>query len=436
MRENEGTFSKGDAISLPLGRAFAAADTLLTRLRAHPEVLWADTLGGLRRGDEFVGDVELLIASDNPALPLADLAATFTDADITRHDPDRLELILSGITVGIRGWRQEEAEARMLQLTGSHPHLEALRQRAAAQGLDLRPDGLYEVGGTRVAASEPAIYDTLGLAFVAPELRQGRGEIEAAARNELPRLVERADIRGDLHMHTQWSDGRDTVLEMAAAAARLGYEYIAITDHSASAGASRTLAADAVARQADDIAAAREQYPGLHIAHGCEVDILGDGRLDFPDDVLEQFDIVLASLHHRPETATADRLALYGAAMRHPLVSIVTHPSNRLFPHREGYDLDVEALCDIAKATGTALEIDGAPSHLDLNAAAARQARDAGATLCIDSDAHRTEALGQQMQLGLLLARQAWVEPRHVLNTRPWREIAAGIAAKRRGGGR
>jgi DNA polymerase (family 10) len=396
-------------------------------------VIWADALGALRRGDELVAEVELLAAGVNPAAALGDLAAGLDPAQVTRHDADRLEVVQDGVSVGIRGWSQDDAEARLLQLTGSSAHLDQLRAVADHLHLALRPDGLYGENGARIAASEPAIYEALGLPFVEPELRQGTGEIAAAQRGELPHLVARSDIRGDLHMHTNWSDGRDSVDAMVGAAVALGYEYIAITDHSKSSGASRNLAEDDVARQRDEIAEAAERYPFIKILHGCEVDILGDGTLDFPDRVLERFDIVLASLHNRPEPLVLDRLELYRLAMRHPLVSIVTHPSNRLFPRREGYDLDLDALFETAVETGAVLEIDGAPSHLDLDAASARRAKAAGVMLAIDSDAHRTEALHRHMRLGLLVARQAWVPPTQVLNTRPFSEITERIAAKRRG---
>lgn len=396
-------------------------------------MIWADALGALRRGDELVAEVELLAASSDPEAVLAAVATDLGPAQIVRHDADRLEVVQDGVTVGIRSWTQEEAEARLLQLTGSGPHLEQLRAVALDLQLALRPDGLYDAQDVRVAASEPAIYDGLGLQFVPPELRQGIDEVTAARQRQLPGLVERSDIRGDLHMHTHWSDGRDSVDAMVAAAVALGYEYVAITDHSPTSGASRNLTEESVARQRDEIAEARERYPFITILHGCEVDILGDGTLDFPDHVLEDFDIVLASLHNRPEPPSLERLELYRLAMQHPLVSIVTHPSNRLFPRREGYDLDLDALFEIAVRTGTVLEIDGAPSHLDLDAASARRARAAGVLLAIDSDAHRTEALARHMQLGLLIARQAWLTPAQVLNTRPLGEISARIAAKRRG---
>jgi DNA polymerase (family 10) len=218
---------------------------------------------------------------------------------------------------------------------------------------------------------------------------------------------------------------------MVSAGRALGYDYVAITDHSQRSAASRNLTTDGVKRQADEIAALREKYPDIAILHGCEVDIMPDGRLDFPDKVLERFDIVLASLHdsagHSPERLQER----YEAAMHHPLVSLITHPSNRTLPHKPGYPLDYDRLFETAARTGTAVEVDGAPAHLDLNGALARRAVAAGAVLTVDSDCHRADALGRQMQLGVITARRGWVEPRHVLNTRPLEEVRAAIARKR-----
>ena len=232
-------------------------------------------------------------------------------------------------------------------------------------------------------------------------------------------------------MHSDWSDGRDSMEAMVAACSALGYEYIAITDHSPRAMASRALTLDGVARQAEEIAGLRDRYPDMQILHGCEVDILPDGRLDFPDSVLEQFDIVLASLHddagHAPEALERR----YLAAMKHPMVAVITHPTNRLIPHRRGYDLDYDRIFTAAAETGTVVEIDGAPAHLDLDGALARRAIAAGATVVIDSDCHRADALGRQMDLGLITARRGWVEARHVLNSRPLSEVRALFGRKR-----
>jgi DNA polymerase (family 10) len=232
-------------------------------------------------------------------------------------------------------------------------------------------------------------------------------------------------------MHTTWSDGRDSVESMVDTCRALGYRYVAITDHSPHSAATRNLSIDGVKRQAEEIANVRRRYPEIAILHGCEVDILPDGRLDFHDRVLERFDIVLASLHERAGQSPDQLMKRYAGAMRHPLVTLITHPTNRMVPHKRGYDLDYDRLFEIAVETRTIVEIDGSPSHLDLDGALARRAIAAGATVAIDSDCHRAEMLDRQMRLGIVTARRGWVEARHVLNTRPLEEVRAVIAAKR-----
>jgi len=247
----------------------------------------------------------------------------------------------------------------------------------------------------------------------------------------VPTLVTRADIRGDLHMHTTFSDGQNSLREMVHSCAVLGYEYMAISDHSEHAAASRTLSADLLERQREEIARLREEYPRLTVFHGIEADILPNGSIDCPDAILASLDLVLASLHERAGHDGRQLTARCLQAIRHPLVTIIPHPANQLVGRRAGYDMDYAAIYEAAAETGTALEIDGAPGHLDLDGEHARDAVASGVTVTIDSDCHRARALERQMRLGIGTARRGWVEPRHVLNTRPLTEVRAFIAAKR-----
>jgi DNA polymerase (family 10) len=283
------------------------------------------------------------------------------------------------------------------------------------------------------AASEPTVYRHLGLPFIPPELREGTGEIAAAERGELPTLVADTHIRGDLHMHSTWSDGRDSIATMVSASQQLGYEYVAITDHSQRAFSSRKLSLDDIAPQREEIVALRERMPGITILHGVEADILRDGSLDFDDDVLDGFDIVLASLHDHAGQSRTELMARYLRAIRHPLVNVITHPANRTPAQSSGYDLDFDTLFAAAAATGTAMEVDGAPGHLDMDGVLARRAAKAGVRITIDSDCHRAEALGRQMRFGVGTARRGWVEPHHVLNTQSVDQVRDFVAAKRAG---
>jgi DNA polymerase (family 10) len=417
---------------IPLGRAVTLAQPLLDRLLAGG-AHWAVPAGSLRRGQDLVGDVELVAAHDAPAAILDELAHLPDVARILHRGPRRLYVVVDRVQIGVRCPAPVEAGAVLLHLTGSRDHVRTLAALAAERGLTLTARGL-ETGADRpgpIGGCEEEIYQALGLPLIPAEIRDDSEAIEAARSGRLPPLVSRADIRGDLHLHTHYSDGHDSIEAMVQAALALGYEYIAITDHSPHSAATRNLTADAVDRQADEIAGLRERYPQIGILHGCEVDILADGRLDFRDALLRRFDIVLASLHEPKGHSPEQLLRRYVAAMAHPLVAVITHPTNRLIPYRPPYQLDFDRLFAAAVETQTVIEIDGAPAHLDLDGALARRAVAAGATVVIDSDCHRAELLGRQMELGVMTARRGWVEARQVLNTRPLPEVRAMIAAKK-----
>ena len=419
---------------LPLGRATAIADPFLTALRASSAVEWAEPIGSLRRGQDTVGDIEIVAATARPSDAIDELLQLRPAPHALHRSERRIYVLNERIQVGIRLVDPANAGSTLLYLSGSLAHLEALGAHAASAGWTLTPEGLRtSEGALQPAATEDEIYAALGLPCIPVEIRHGQDEIAAAARGSLPELVSRRHIRGDLHMHSTWSDGRDSIEAMVETCRALKYEYIAITDHSPHSAASRNLTVDGAKQQAEEIAALRERCPDIAILHGCEVDILPDGRLDFPDRTLERFDIVLASLHESAGHTPDQLMKRYVSAMKHPLVTMITHPTNRLVPHRRGYDLDYDRLFEVAVETRTVVEIDGSPVHLDLDGALARRAVAAGVTLAIDSDCHRAEMLDRQMTFGVLTARRGWVEARHVLNTRPLGAVRAAIAAKRGG---
>jgi len=325
----------------------------------------------------------------------------------------------------------DQVGAGLVWHTGSRQHTEQLQQRAARFGLTFLNGQLRRNGALVSAPTEDDVYKHLELPVIPPELREGDGEIQAADRGELPGLVTTEAILGDLHMHTTWSDGRDTLEMMVYASKSLGYQYVAITDHSERAWSSRKLSASDVTRQREEIEAVRRHLQGIDVLHGIEVDIMKDGSLDFSDEVLEGFDIVLASLHDHGGQSGDELTARYLRAIEHPLVNIIPHPANRSPAVSDGYDIDFEQLFAAATTTGTALEIDGAPGHLDMDGSVARRATAAGVTVTIDSDCHRAEALSRQMRFGVGTARRGWVEARHVLNTQSVDAVRAFVAAKR-----
>ncbi len=410
-----------------LGRAHEVVESIASEL-GGASIERIEAVGSLRRFDATVGDITLLVSSRHPD----DVVARIGRLGGTRLErlraADRITIEYGRHEVTVRIVHPEAFGASMLAHTGSFAHLRSLERHAARKGRTA-PMALADHAIWR-GLTEAQIYERLGLPFIAPELREGAGEVEAASEDRLPDLVTRADIRGDLHMHTVWSDGRDSIETMARRARSLGYEYIAITDHSP-ASVGRGLDADDVRRQRDEIERTRDLVPDLTILHGIEVDILPDGALDLPDRTLARLDIVLASLHDGAGHDARLLTERYLAAMRHPLVHVVTHPANRAVGVHDGYSLDFDRLIEAAVQTGTVLEIDGAPAHLDMEGPLARRAVSGGALVAIDSDCHWSEWLDRQMTFGVATARRGWVEARHVINTRPVEELRALLERKR-----
>jgi DNA polymerase (family 10) len=419
---------------LNLGRAHALATAVAQHVqRAGLPVIALAPVGSLRRFAPEIGDVTLLAvaAADRHADVLDGLATLTPSISVLRRTETSIALSTDKGPMAVHLTTPRDAGAAMLWHTGSRKHTEAVRARARARGYDFANGRLHRAGTHVETPSEDVIYSRLELPYIPPELREDGTEVAEAERNGLPQLVAVPHIRGDLHSHTSWSDGRDTSERMVQAARDLGYDYLAITDHSERSFASRTLAEADVPKQRAEIDALRARMPGITVLHGVEVDIMPDGTLDFPDDVLRGFDIVLASLHDDSGHDRERLTARYLSAIRHPLVNVITHPANRSPGARAGYDLDYDRLFEAAVRTGTAMEIDGAPGHLDMDGAVARRAIQRGVTVVVDSDCHRAENLARQMEFGVGTARRGWLEPRHVLNTKGIAEIRAFVARKR-----
>jgi DNA polymerase (family 10) len=404
---------------LLLGRAWDLLDRCVASIRSASSTIQAvEPAGGIRLAESLISSLTLVVRADDAEEALDAILSATDIANVSRRSDRHIAGRYQQAEIDIHVALPHEHGSVLFHATGSPEHVQQVLSRGV-------PDRPY--------SSEEELYASAGLAYVPPEVRHANGEVEAAASGRFPRLVDVSDIRGDLHMHTLFSDGRDPLVAMVEGCDALGYEYMAITDHSTGAGASRTLTRDSIARQRDEIDQMRERFPHMAIFHGCEVDILPDGRLDFEDSLLERFDLILASLHQRAGQDGARLTERSLQTIRHPLVNVLCHPANQLVGSTPPYPLDFEAIYRAAAETGTALEIDGAPGHLDLDGDHARAAAAAGATLTIDSDCHRVEALGRQMSFGTGLARRGWVEPSRVLNTRPLTEVRAFIAAKRSG---
>ena len=399
-----------------LGRAAEIASGIIAAISEHcPAVEALEVSGGVRRAEPLVPGIVVVGRAADPMRAIQDVGGLPHVSEVLHKSARRVLLFFEGYEVDVRICAADDYGSVLFTTTGPPSHVADVFKRRAR----------------RLAATEADVYGHAGLACLPPETRHAPDAIERAESPRIPALVQVADIRGDLHMHTSYSDGRDTLRQMVQAARALGDEYIAITDHSEHAGASRTLTLDDLARQRGEIERVRAEVPGMAILHGIEADILPNGSLDCPDAVLATLDIVLASLHD-PDGQDGKRLTKRClAAIRHPLVSVITHPTNQLVGRREGYDMDYDAVYAAAAETGTALEVDGAPSHLDLDGERAGAAVRAGVTLVIDSDCHRAPALGRQMQMGVGTARRGWVEARHVLNTGRLADVRAFLARKR-----
>jgi DNA polymerase (family 10) len=312
-------------------------------------------------------------------------------------------------------------------MTGSGEHNAALRERALRSGMSVSEYGVLDqaIGRTRTCASEAELYELLQLDFIEPELRENRGELEAARADGgdgLPQLIELADIRGDLHAHTVASDGHNTIDEMAAAALARGYDFLAITDHSASHGFGNDVSPAQLRRQIELVREANARIDGIELLAGSEVNVLPDGSLDYADELLRELDWVIASVHTSFAIGSQAMTERMIAAIEHPLVDAIGHPTGRLIERRSPYELDLDAVFAAAARAGTLLEINANPARRDLNEINARAARAAGVRLVINSDAHRVRTL-ENMRWGIATARRAWLTREDVFNTRPWREV-------------
>jgi DNA polymerase (family X) len=402
--------------AIELGEALAAG------LREHgPKDGYVQLAGSVRRGVESVKDIDL-VAVTTDAEQLAGVLVSLEQIErVSASGPAGARgRAHSGLGVDLRIAAPEQLGNLLQHFTGSAAHNTALRELAVRNGLHVSEYGVKDDadGSTRTCATEAEVYGLLGLPYVEPELRENRGELE----EELPHLIELKDIRGDLHCHTVASDGKATIEEMAQAARELGYEYLAITDHSASHGFGNAVSPEQLREQIERVAEVDARLEGIRLLAGSEVNILPDGTLDYEDELLERLDWVVASVHTAFGMSEAEMTERMIAAIEHPLVDAIGHPTGRLIVRREPYAVDLEAVFAAAAKTGTLLEINANPDRRDLSEAHARAAVRAGVGIVIDSDAHRPQTL-QNMRWGVLTARRGWLSKANVVNTRPWAQV-------------
>jgi DNA polymerase (family 10) len=400
--------------------AWILADSLLTTLRTQSGVVRAEIAGSLRRAAETVGDLDLLVACADPEAMCRDFSHLPQVSDVIGQGGTKTSVrVRSGMQVDLRAVKPESFGAAWQYFTGSQAHNVQLRARAERLGkLKINEYGVYTEDGRRVAGdTEESVYAAVGCAWIPPELREGRGEIELAADGPLPALVQEQDLRGDLHTHSNWSDGHNEIAVMARAAAARGYRYIALTDHTQSLTIAQGLTPERFRARAVEIAAVNAQSGVARVLNGAEVDILPDGSLDLPDDCLASLDLVVASVHtalDQPKDVITQRVL---RALRSPHVDVLAHPTSRRLDRRGETRVDVDAVIAEAVKTGTALEINSSPMRLDLNDTWARKAREAGALLAIDNDAHYP-AEYEYARYGCAIGRRAGLTVDQVLNTR------------------
>lgn len=405
----------------PIGRALPTAESVMAALReSDPDISLLTPAGSLRRWEETIGDVDLVAITPNPVELGRCLAALPQVSEILVNGPRKTSVVVEpGLQIDLRTGDTESIGAMLQYFTGSQQHNIRLRDFANRMGLSLNEYGITNVesGEVEVFADEASFYNRLGLPWVHPELRVGMWELDAAQNGTLPELVEAKHLRGDLHLHSEWSDGHDPIETMVATAASLGYEYMALTDHSQGLGVANGLTPERLASQRQVLRQLQDRYD-MRILAGSEVDIRSDGRMDFPDEVLAELDVVVASVHNAMSQDRDTMTRRIIRAMEHPSVTIIGHLSTRLLGERPPTEFDLEAVLQAARDTGTALEINASPERLDLKDTHAYRARELGVPLVISTDSHHHSQLSGG-RFGVAVARRAWCEPRHVLNTLP-----------------
>ncbi|HEX3034063.1 MAG TPA: DNA polymerase/3'-5' exonuclease PolX [Thermodesulfobacteriota bacterium] len=424
-------FLKQSGKRTPLGIALPMAGEILKQLRGILGTEGTIVTGSLRRMKETVGDLDILTMADNGE----EVIGAFTKLPLVKEvltagDTKGSVILKNGVQVDLLVIQPESYGAALVYFTGSKEHTVKLRTIALRKGLRINEYGIFR-GDKKIAGeTEGEVYKVLGLPWIPPEIREDRGEIEAAPDGGLPNLVELTDIRGDLHMHSNWSDGRATIEEMALSAKKLGYEYVAITDHSPSSRIAGGLSVERLYEKKKEVEAVNKKVKGINVLMGAEVDIKGDGSLDYPDDVLRDLDVVLVSIHSGFKMDRDSMTKRIIKALQNPLSHSLTHPTGRLIGEREAYQVDIDEVIRAVKKYGKAIELNSHYMRLDLNDINIRKAIDSGAKILISTDSHHPDHLSM-MGLGVATARRGWAEKNDVLNTMPFEELSRWLSEVR-----
>ncbi len=417
--------AEGPAQRVLLSAVLAIGEQIVTHLRAHPGADRVEIAGSARRMTDTCKDLDIVATAHDPAALTQEFSAMELLGDVGGSgEASARGVTHNGLKIDFRVVEPDQFGNVLQHLTGSKQHNVQLREYAVRRGMHVSEYGIEsdETGKTHRCPTEERVYELLGLPYIEPELREGRGELQAAIAGELPKLVTEKDLKGDLHSHTTLSDGRSSLKDMAKAARERGYRYLAVTDHSATHGFGNDVQADQLLRQVERVRMLSEQLEGFTVLAGTEVNINVDGSLDYADEVLEELDWIVASTHtsFRMDEDTMTKRMM--AAMDHPLVDVIGHPTGRMILRREPYAVNVEQLVAHAAATGTFLEINANPNRRDLNDTHARLAAEAGVLIVINSDAHSARTLNV-IRYGVATARRAWLTKANVANTRTWPQL-------------
>jgi DNA polymerase (family 10) len=413
----------------PLGKVLPVTNDILEHLKRKAPVKKLSVAGSIRRWKDTIKDIDILATSQDPKAVMNAFVHLPHVKDVLMHGPTKSSVLIhGGLQVDLRVVEEGSFGAALAYFTGSKAHNIRLREMALKSGLKINEYGIFrerddkKLGGKE----EEDIYRILGLPYISPELREDAGEVEAAIEGRLPKLVELRDIKGDLHVHSKWSDGSHDFEELIDEAKKRGYEYIAITDHSKGLGIARGLSAERLMEEKEEIDAINKRLRGFRLITGIEVDIRSDGNMDLPDDVLKKLEIVVASIHSGFRQSKEQITKRLVSAMRNPYVSVIAHPTGRLIGERDPYDVNMNEILKVAKETGTAIEINAYPIRLDLNDVYAKMAKEMGVQIVISTDTHITTQF-DYMGYGVSIARRGWLEKKDVLNTLSYSSLVKAL---------
>ncbi len=428
MLETKGT-------RLLLGEAYPIGDAYVDYLRSAEKIDRVSVGGSLRRGKETIGDIDILVGDDEPAKVMEAFIAYPKVKDVMMRGPTKSSVMLeNGIQVDLRVVDPKSWGAALVYFTGSKDHNVTIRSIGVQMGLKLNEYGLFERDSGKMIAggTEEDVYKALGLHWMPPEIREAGGEIEASKSNKLPTLVEHAEIKGDFHTHTEWSDGSESLETLLNAALSRGYEYVAVTDHSQSLKIANGLTPDRLKKQTALLRKAEKNLDGrMRVLSGSEVDIKSDGSLDFPPSVLRELDIVIGSVHSRFKMERSEMTKRITTAVESGSIDILGHPTGRLIGERDPYDFDLEKVFSAAKSSGVCMELNCFPNRLDLRDVHCRLAGQSGVKVALGTDSHRTEQL-DYIKYGVITARRGWLEKEDVLNTLNAKNLIAFLRRRRR----